>query len=515
MTESPSLEYDVVIIGGAFSGAAAALLLKRRRPETRILIVERRAEPDRKVGESTSEVAGCFLTRELGLYRHMSQHHLVKHGLRMWFTTPENNCVGQCGEIGPYFQSRLPTFQIDRSTLDPHVLSLAVEAGCELWKPATVAKLELNGVGENYFEIKKADGQLVQVKAKWVLDSSGRVAYIARQRGTLTALPEHPTNSIWARFSNVGDLDGAELAQRYPEFAQAARGPRGVATNHLMGYGWWCWIIPLKNGDVSVGVTYDTRRYTPPAGATLTERLHNHLMQHPVGREMFEHAVPCEKDTRTYSNLPYYSKEVAGAGWVACGDAAGFMDPLYSQGLDYCGHTVMVSTDIIERGLNGEDTAFKVARYNEEFQSSYSRWFHALYKDKYAYLGDMDLMWPAFLLDIGTYFLGPVRFVYDQPKIEWYNLPYHGGAGKFFANFMALYNRRLVAIAEKRQAAGVYGMNNLKRRKLVGQGFSPDFNVFKLIRQGVAAWLKLEWHALWLPKPEPKSAPSQETVAAV
>ena len=49
--------YDVVIIGGAFSGAATGLLLKRKRPELRVLIVEKAAEFDRKVGESTTEVA--------------------------------------------------------------------------------------------------------------------------------------------------------------------------------------------------------------------------------------------------------------------------------------------------------------------------------------------------------------------------------------------------------------------------------------------------------------------------
>jgi L-2-hydroxyglutarate oxidase LhgO len=47
-----NFEYDVVIIGGAFSGAATALMLKRKRPEARVLIIEKNAEFDRKVGES-------------------------------------------------------------------------------------------------------------------------------------------------------------------------------------------------------------------------------------------------------------------------------------------------------------------------------------------------------------------------------------------------------------------------------------------------------------------------------
>ena len=52
--------YDVVVMGGAFSGAATALLLKRERPSTRILIIEKAREFDRKVGEATTEVSSYF-----------------------------------------------------------------------------------------------------------------------------------------------------------------------------------------------------------------------------------------------------------------------------------------------------------------------------------------------------------------------------------------------------------------------------------------------------------------------
>ena len=59
-------DYDVVIIGGAFSGVATALILKRKRPEARVLIIEKTAEFDRKVGESTTEVSSCYMTRIFG-----------------------------------------------------------------------------------------------------------------------------------------------------------------------------------------------------------------------------------------------------------------------------------------------------------------------------------------------------------------------------------------------------------------------------------------------------------------
>ena len=78
-------DYDVVIIGGAFSGAATALILKRKHPSARVLIIEKAAEFDRKVGESTTEISSCYMTRILGLTQHLGHEQIGKQGLRFWF----------------------------------------------------------------------------------------------------------------------------------------------------------------------------------------------------------------------------------------------------------------------------------------------------------------------------------------------------------------------------------------------------------------------------------------------
>src|SRR3954453_18314003 len=100
-------DYDVVIMGGAFSGAATALLLKRKHPSLRVLIIEKAAEFDRKVGESTTEVSSCFLTRVLGLTNYLGHHQLNKQGLRMWFARAPEDAFDECVEIGARYNSRL------------------------------------------------------------------------------------------------------------------------------------------------------------------------------------------------------------------------------------------------------------------------------------------------------------------------------------------------------------------------------------------------------------------------
>ena len=126
--EMEEKSYDVVVVGGAFSGAATALLLRREAPDLRIAVIERSRHFDRKVGEATTEVSGCFLTKRLAVTHHLCHHHVVKNGLRFWFARQSEDAFDRCGELGAFYQVRLPSYQVDREVLDEHVLSLATRS---------------------------------------------------------------------------------------------------------------------------------------------------------------------------------------------------------------------------------------------------------------------------------------------------------------------------------------------------------------------------------------------------
>jgi len=494
--------YDVAVIGGAFAGASAALILKRDRPDLRVVIIERAEHFDRKVGEASTEISGTFMTKVLSLNHHLNHHHVVKHGLRFWFNQKEDDCFSKCGELGPLYQVRLPTFQLDREVLDEHVLSLAVAAGAELIRPARLVECEMEE-GVSTLQVKAGDDQRT-IQARWVIDASGRTAVLARKFGHLRPLPEHPTNSVWARFRNVKDWDGHELRSRFPGYASSCLVSRATATNHLTGYGWWCWIIPLKGGDYSAGIVYDQRLFTLPPGATLGERLKAHLLTHPVGREIFGEAEPIEGDVKAYSNLPYYSETIAGPGWQMVGDASGFMDPLYSQGLDYCSWTVTSAVNRIKDELEGKPVCLK--DLNARWLRSYHGWFKALYKDKYHYLGDQELMTAAFFLDLGTFFFGPVRAVSTCVKSGFGRFPFDGPMDGFVGKIMAFYNHRLSIIAQKRKTAGVYGASNLGTRTLT-KGLEPTLQPCQAIWRGLRVWLRAELRSASLPALDNEPAP--------
>jgi flavin-dependent dehydrogenase len=501
------MDYDVVIVGGAFSGAATALMLKRRRPSTRVLIIEKTTAFDRKVGESTTEVSSCYMTRILGLTHHLGHHHLPKQGLRLWFTRSADQSFADCVELGARYGARLFGFQVDRATLDTHLLDQAVAAGCELLRPAKVCALELKDGGEQTLTIQSEQGTR-QVRARWIVDASGRAAMIPRKLGFFRANTEHPINAVWARFTGTREWDSYEWREKFPEMANACRTGREWATNHLMGYGWWCWIIPLRGGDVSAGIVYDERIFQLPPGATLAQRLHDHLVSHPVGRAIFGDAKAIEGDVHAFSALPYWSEKVCGDGWAAVGDATGFIDPLYSPGLDFCSFTSYIVADMLAHNLAGEDVSSRISYYNEQYPITYRFWFESLYRDKYYYMGEGDLMAAALLLDVSSYYIGLVRHVYRDPECAFTRLPFAGRGGHFAATFMKWYSRRLVKIARRRAAAGQLGQVNQGWRELY-DGFVPDFRLRKQLTQGLLRWWRAEWGNLFL---SPRTAPQSEVI---
>jgi hypothetical protein len=329
------------------------------------------------------------------------------------------------------------------------------------------------------------------IRCRWIVDASGRAALFSRRLGYFRQNTEHPINAVWARFTGVKQWDSYEWRERFPNLMAQCRTAREWATNHLMGHGWWCWIIPLQGGDVSAGVVYDSRIFKLPEGAGLGERLHAHILAHPVGREIFGRAKAIEGDVHALSMLPYHSARICDHGWATVGDAAGFIDPLYSPGLDFCSYTSFYVADLLSRALSGRDVSERLRYYNEQYPLMYRCWFESLFKDKYFYMGDAELMSAALLLDVSSYYLGLVMPLYCHPETEFLNLPFRGRGGRSAAKLMSFYNRRLAALGKRRWQTGHFGRRNAGWRELY-DGFTPDRRLWRLFAKALCRWGKCE-----------------------
>ncbi len=308
-----------------------------------------------------------------------------------------------------------------KATLDEHILAEALKLGCDLHRPATVRNIVLNdNDAPHSVEITLESGEVKRATCRWLLDASGKATLLGKQLGTVKPLgEEHPTSSVWTRYRKVNDVDSAAVRAGHDEWTSRVWAARSVATNHLMGRGWWCWLIPLSDGTLSAGIVWDRTLYDLPPGENMASRLHAHLLSHPVGKLMFEHAEQVEDDLYYYKNLSYYNESMCGNRWALLGDAAGFIDPLYSQGLDFCGHTVYAVTSMLKKDFRGECIAAEKAYMGEgAYGRSYRYWFEALYKGKYHYMGDAELMWAAFLMDLATYFIG--RYFHVQRRCPYF-----------------------------------------------------------------------------------------------
>jgi flavin-dependent dehydrogenase len=503
-TETKTRQYDVVIMGGALSGAGTAILLLRERPQLRVLIIEKSAAFTRRVGEATIEISTYFLTHSLGLMQYLNETQLTKQGLRFWFANERTRDLGQCSEIGPGYLARVPSFLVDRAAMDQEILRRAVELGAEMWRPATVQKVQLVPGGMQTLTVRYQE-RTEQVQARWVVDASGVAALLARQEGWWRPNTAHPTTAVWSRWKGVKDWDGLELARKYPRWAAACYGTRGTATNHLMGTGWWAWLIALKGGDVSVGVVFDQRRVTWPEGGTTGQRLKDFLMQHPVGRELMADAQWTDGDMHWRKNLPYYSTTYAGDGFSLVGDAAAFLDPFYSPGMDWIAFTATCTAELILMQQRGEPIQQRLERHNRDFVRSYDRWFRAVYLNKYEYFGDYDLMRLAFLMDLGFYYMGLASQPFKR-GVKGLTEPYYSTPPSVpFFHFMRTYNRRFVSMARARRARNRAGQTNDGHRFMFrGYTFAPG-SAWHIVK-AIAGWARLEvtegWRSWFQPDAE-------------
>lgn len=479
--------YDVIVLGGAFAGASTALLLRRDHPHLRVLVIEKLEKFDEKVGEATTEMSAMFLTRRLAQWRHLELEQLPKEGLRYWFHNDKVTGHVDATEAGGFYRSTVPSFQLRRDALDEHLLAEAVREGAELLRPARIRDVEL-GDFDSSVTVEK-DGETTSYRARWIVDATGRVNYLARKLGILEKNEEHPTASMWARFRNVRHID--EIAARGPlSLSRANIGSRRLATNHYMGFGHWIWVIPLKNGETSIGVVFDKRLVNLHESKAREADFLAFLKQKAALAELLEGSEMRTEDFRYYSNLPYATKQYMGNGWALVGDAAAFLDPYYSPGLDHAGFSVEATVRLIGMHAKGENVANAIVEHNETFLRSYWRFFRAVYLDKYYYMGEADLLGSSFLMDTAYYYIFVVTRAYRfLGRFDWMPVLGPKPAGLTYA-YMRFYNRRFKQIALARRQFGKEGLRNNGRRI---KGFY-NFNLapFHMLMRGTKLWLKAE-----------------------
>jgi flavin-dependent dehydrogenase len=273
-------------------------------------------------------------------------------------------------------------------------------------------------------------------------------------------------------------------------------GSRRLATNHYTGRGYWVWVIPLGNGETSIGVVFDKRMHRLHEGTDRQADYVAFLRANPVLRELLEGAEVRTEDVRSLSRLAYCARQYMGRGWALLGDSAAFLDPYYSPGLDHAAFTAEATAEVIQMDAMGKDLCARIDEHNDLFLRSYHRFFKAAYRDKYAYMGEQDLLSASFLLDTAQYYLFLVIPAYRfLGRFRWE--PVLGPRAALISYwFMRAYTSRFKAIAELRRETGEEGRRNDGRRirAFYNLGLAP----IHMDLRGVKLWFWAELDALRL-----------------
>jgi hypothetical protein len=287
------------------------------------------------------------------------------------------------------------------------------------------------------------------------------------------------------------------LAARGPlALSRGNIGSRRLATNHYVGRGFWIWVIPLGNGETSIGVVFDKRLHNLHESKNREADYVSFLKSHPALRELLEGAELRSEDLRALSRMAYVTRQYMGNGWSLLGDAAAFLDPYYSPGLDHAAFTVDATVALIRMQAEGKEIAPGIAEHNDMFLRSYRRFFRAAYLDKYFIMGEHDLLSAAFLLDTAQYYIFVVMPSYRfagrfRPEPVLGPKP---GLGSYL--FMRLYSRRFIAIAKLRREMGEQGRRNNGRR--IKAYYNLHLAPFHMYGRGIKIWLQAEIDAVRL-----------------
>ncbi len=425
-TDASPDSYDVAILGGGLAGLTLALQLKQNRPALKVLVIERQQHPvpeaAHKVGESTVEIAAHYLRDILGLQEHLQMQQLRKFGLRMFFTTADNQDIAQRVELGSTIFPPLSTYQLDRGRLENALGHEVRSLGVTFLTEGKVLEVTLQPEAQAHHLRVLHEGCEHEIQARWIVDASGRSSLLKRQLGMVKKTGHH-ANAVWFRLGHPIDIN--EWSDDPDWRTRISVGDRSLSTNHLMGPGYWVWLIRLASGSTSVGIVTDTTMHSFEE-MNRFERALTWLHQHePQCAQIVEQHLDKVQDFRVMKDYSYNCEQVySGERWCLTGEAGVSLDPLYSPGSDLIAISNGLICDLITRDLNGERIDERAVIHDKLFLSLTTIWL-GIYERQYMLLDNAQIMVAKVIWDTAfywgvfglLYFHDAFRAVADSPSV--------------------------------------------------------------------------------------------------
>jgi len=320
--------YDVAIIGGGPAGSTAAALLARAG--RRVIVFEREKFPRFHIGESLLPFSMKAFTR-LGLHE-----KFLRAGFMKKFG---GEIVGACSESGTkfYFKDgyRSQTdhaYQVTRGDFDKVLLDHAVECGAEVHEETSVDQVEFSN-DEVELGIKY-NGSFHSIRARYVIDASGRTSVLGRKFKIKKTYDHLQKLSIFAHYDGVWRAEGID----------------GTLTVLIRAIDRWFWLIPLSAERTSVGVVLDSEAFRN-SKLRAEDFLEQALSEQPI---IAKRMTDARRVSQVYveADFSYRSARLHGDRWLLAGDAAGFIDPIFSSGVFLAVFSGELCADVLNEVLD-------------------------------------------------------------------------------------------------------------------------------------------------------------------
>jgi flavin-dependent dehydrogenase len=306
-----SESFDVVIAGGGPAGSVCAAALVKRG--LRVLVLEKARFPRFHLGESLLPGSMPIL-QEIGVLPKLQDRFIWKYGAR--FHEDLKGRKERFPFAGAWVAELDHAFQVPRDEFDQVLLEHAKSLGADVREAHTVTSLR-----RGFVEAKAPDGTSVGFEARFVIDATGRDAMMAHEARGTTKIGGLDTTAVFNQFRGVarpeGDLAGdIDIVLFYDE---GDRRPN------------WFWFIPFKDGRTSVGAVV-SRAWIQRRRGTVDELFDAAVKASPTATELLANAERLWPRCEATADFSYRVRDLVGDGWIAIGDAGGFIDPLFSTG---------------------------------------------------------------------------------------------------------------------------------------------------------------------------------------